>query len=88
MKLSSIEVYLESSLVTFITAFLIAAAGSANTFTFTKDGLIAVAAAAARAGIKALLESLAVVTPTVISNPVVKVENTTMPGNIPPPPGA
>lgn len=65
MKISSLEQYLVSSMVTFISAFAIAVLANWTNQSWSHDVLFALGGAGIRAGVKAILEMLAVIKPTV-----------------------
>lgn len=64
MQLSSFEEYVKSSVVTFIAMFALAVLASWSDFSWTKDGLFALGGVGVRAGVKGILELLALIKPT------------------------
>lgn len=63
-NLSTLKEYVKSSAVTFIAMFAVAVLASWDTTSFTKDGLFALGSVGVRAGVKGILEILALIKPT------------------------
>lgn len=70
-NLSSLKEYVKSSLVTFIATFAAAVAPGFGDASFTKSALVALLLVGIRAGVKAVLEVLAVIKPTTSITPAV-----------------
>lgn len=64
MKLSSFKEYVKSSIVTFIAMFAIAVLAQWNDVSLTRDSLFALGGVGIRAGVKGVLEIMAVLKPT------------------------
>ena len=62
--MSSFKVYVESSVLTFISAFALAVLPVLGNMAWTKSALFALLAVGVRAGLKAIAESMNLTTPT------------------------
>ncbi len=64
MKMSSFKEYVKSSIISFIAAFAIAVLAEWGHIVWSSVGVIGLISVGARAGVKAILEMLALIKPT------------------------